>query len=439
MSSTNTAVELFSKEAEEALCGAAIGDPAVFVQVGIQPEHFYLKRLGAVWAAVESLYIRQSAIDFVTVAEELGKCGKLEEIGGQAYLAALISNAPSFLNAGEYAEIVREYAQRRQWRDLAQRIAKAAFMTAEPLALEAGAVLAELSGAISGKSTASHVGKFAEAAYNEIERRSKDPQDIWGIPTGFLDFDRITGGLQNGEIMYLTGEPGVGKSILAAQMGYQMAAAGHPGVLYSLEMSGVQVVRRLLSYMTRLSVRDMKLGTLSDEGWPVLTNAVETLIHTPLYVSDSVDWTTATLRADLARHQAEHKIEWFALDYAYLLQDGRNLSENDRTGFISAQMKSICRALDLAGIVIHSLNKEGIGNASAGGKNLRGSGQQFYDADLILHMFHAGNDRPNFVLCAFWKGRELEQPKQGFELMKLSSAPAFVTPMIRAVNVEQVR
>ena len=142
----------------------------------------------------------------------------------------------------------------------------------------------------------------------------------------------------------------------------------------------------------------------------------------PLYLSDSVHWTTASIRADLARLKIQHGVQWFVLDYAYLLRDGAGLSENDRTGMISSYIKAITRSLNMAGIVIHSLNKAGMGGGLPGGENIRGSGQQFYDTDLL--MFLVKSEIPNTVTCVFGKGRELENPKQAFELRKLEGFPA---------------
>jgi hypothetical protein len=115
-------------------------------------------------------------------------------------------------------------------------------------------------------------------------------------------------------------------------------------------------------------------------------------------------------------------VEWFVLDYAYLLQDGRGMSENDRTGIVSARMKGICRSMNMAGIVIHSMNKAGIGAAVPGMTSVRGSGQQVYDTDLLL--FLVKGETENSVMCIFGKGRELENQKQAFELIRLPGYPA---------------
>lgn len=431
MSSLST--ELFNKDAEEALVGAILINPGCFPELDVKAEHFHIHRLRWMWEAFDRLYQKGYELDFVTLTEELERAGKLEEVGGVHFLSGIVGGVPNSYHAQAYASLVKEYAQRRAWQMLAGEIARLAMDKDADLNLEAGGIINKLTNSLQVKGEAVHIRDYTQALHAELSERAGDPQEIWGIPTGFLDFDNITGGLQEGEILYISGEPGIGKSILAAQMGFQMAEKNYPGAIYSLEMPGVAMVRRRVSHMARIPVRSLKTGNVSAQEWIEFTCAVDKLNALPLYMSDTVQWSTSSLRADLSRLKAQHGIRWFVLDYAYLLQDGRGMSENDRTGFISSQLKAICRGLGLAGVIIHSLNKGGMGSdARVGGEHLRGSGQQFYDADLLL--FLVKSEMLNFVTCVFGKGRELENPKQGFELMHLPGYPAFVTPVVRAVK-----
>jgi replicative DNA helicase len=280
-----------------------------------------------------------------------------------------------------------------------------------------------------------HVNQYTRTVIEQAIERMEDPRDVWGIPTGYADFDRITGGLQPGEVLNVSGDPGIGKSIFVDQMGFQMALCDRPGVIYTLEMPGEQVVRRRLSYASRMAMREIKTGRFAPERLADLERAVEDINALPLYMSDSVHWSTASLRADLTRLKALREIEWFVLDYAYLLQDGRGLSENDKTGLISAQLKGICRSLRLAGVVILSQNKEGMREKAKTGVGLRGSGQQFYDADLILFLNEI-EDEKGAIMVTFGKGRELEESKKGFRLTRIAGFPAFgdYSPMAQGRN-----
>jgi replicative DNA helicase len=418
MSDTN----LFSREAEEAVVGSVLINPVTFTALGLEPGHFFIQRHGMIWQAFNRLYSAGTAIDFITVGDELERAEQLNEIGGHAFLTKLVNNTPSSLHVEDYAKTVKDFAHRRTWKLTAERIVKLAMDKDSDLEVEASNIVDQLLNAVQAEGSAVHISEYAQQVLEEAMERRLSPSDLWGIPTGFTDFDSITGGLQLSETLYISGEPGMGKSIMAAQMGFQMAANGYPGAIYSLEMPGAQVVRRRASADSKVLTRTIKTGKMDDGQFSQFLKVVEGYEQLPMYLSDSVHWTTASIRADLARLKIQHGIQWFVLDYAYLLRDGAGLSENDRTGMISGYLKAITRSLNVAGIVIHSLNKSGMGGGLPGGEHIRGSGQQFYDTDLL--MFLVKSEIPNTVTCVFGKGRELENPKQAFELRKLEGYPA---------------
>lgn len=417
------AITPFSREAEEALVAAVMVCPELYHSLDIDPDDFHLRRLRPVWVAIGKLVKSDSGVDITTLTETLDRMGKLDEAGGFIGLVDILSSTNYIgVNAESYARIVKDYSRRRAWLDVANKMARLAYDKESNLDQAAPLILTELSSAIRTRSAAQHISQYTRLVLDEAYERMTDPKDIWGIPTGILDFDRITGGLQPGEVLYLSGEPGVGKSMLAAQMAFQMAEKGVPGVIYSLEMPGSSVIRRRASHKAHIPSRAIKTGHITDD-FHKLVEALEAIDDLPLYLSDGVDWTTTSLRADLARMKAQHGVQWFVLDYAYLLRDGLGLSENERTGLISSQLKGVCRALNMAGIVIMSMNKSGMGGLPSG-ESLRGSNQQFYDTDLLLFVVR-DKAQDNLIRCIFGKGRELEQPKAHFELMTLSGFPAF--------------
>jgi replicative DNA helicase len=422
---------LYSEDAEKVLIGCVFISPHIYQEIDVSPEDFYIHRHGWIWDAYGRLHKGGLGIDVVTVAETLNRMDKLAEVGGMAYLAEIIAGSYIGVEAESYARIVKDYSRRRAWVNVANRMARLAFDKKSNLENEAPGVLTELTQAVRTRGAASHISNYTRQVLDEAYERMENPQDIWGIPTGFIDFDRITGGLQKSEVLNISGEPRVGKSKLAMQMAFQMAKAGHPGVIYSLEMQGEAVIRRRISHMAKVQARSIKSGRIADN-FEKVVSAVEEIDRLPLYMSDDVQWTTTSLRADLARMKAQYKIEWFVLDYAYLLKDGMGLSENDRTGLISSNLKAVCRGLELAGIVILSLNKGGMGGLPSG-ENLRGNNQQFYDADLLMFMVKA--ETPNEVKCIFGKGRELEQDEQFFSLIALPGFPAFENAALPGLSI----
>jgi replicative DNA helicase len=414
--------DLFSREAEEGVLGAVLINPVEFTTLGLEPAHFFIQRHGFIWKAYTRLYSAGAAIDFITLGDELERAGQMDEVGGAAYIAGLVNRTPSSLHAADYAATIKDFSRRRAWRNTAGKIAKLAFDKDSDLEVASGDVIDELLRAVSVEGAAVHVSEFAARVLAEAYERKENPGNIWGIPTGFSDFDNITGGLQPGEVLDLSGEPGIGKSIFAMQAGFQMAEAGEPGALYSIEMKGEAVVRRRVSHDSKVKTRAIKSGYMDDAEFAAFLQAMEAYEGIPLYLSDAADLTTAAMRADLARLKIQHGIRWFVVDYAFLLRDGAGLNDTERTGLVSSRLKTICRALDLAGIVIHSMTKEGMNSLIPEGQHIRGSGQIFYDADLLLFMME--DKMKNVVKCVFGKGRELEQPKAYFDLVRLPGFPA---------------
>lgn len=424
---------LYSKDAEYALVGSVLVMPDNFSLVDVEPDDFYLRHLRPLWQAFQMLHKSGAGIDVTTVMETLDRTGKLADVGGIAELALIASNNNYYFdNIETHARIVKDYARRRAWLEVAGNMARLAYDKEKNLEQEAPAILSSLSTAIRTKGAAQHISQFTRLVLDEAYERMADPKDIWGIPTGYVDFDRITGGLQPGEVVYLSGEPGVGKSMWAMQAAFQMAEKGHPGVIYSMEMPGTSAIRRRASHRSKIPSKAIKTGRITDN-FHKLVETLEAMDTLPLYISDDVSWTTTSLRADLARMKAQHNAKWFVLDYAYLLKDGIGLSENDRTGIISAQLKGVCRALDMAGIVIMSMNKSGMGGLPQG-ENLRGNNQQFYDTDLLLFLVRS-KEQQNVVRCVFGKGRELESSKQHFELVALDGFPGFENAVSREINL----
>jgi replicative DNA helicase len=234
---------------------------------------------------------------------------------------------------------------------------------------------------------------YLTQAYNFVDERHAHPGGVWGIPTGFKDFDILTGGLQLTELLLVAGQAGVGKSILIMQMAQQIAEQKYPGALYSLEMLGRSIGVRALSAASGIPSRTLKSGGMTDDQWPQFARAVEVQESFPIYMSDNEFWTTAGLRADLARLKRQANIQWFMVDYSYLIADGQGiLNETERTQLVIAALKGICKSLNLAGIVIHSLNKLG---------ELRGSGQIKYEADVVLNVTMPDEMHPENIRCSF--------------------------------------
>jgi replicative DNA helicase len=421
-----------SREAEEALIGAALMSPDLIQGIDLDTEDFYIHRNRMVWDALSALSRRGIEPDLVTVTDHLESRGQLSDVGGPAALISLINTTPTALRAGNYAGIIRDKAQRRRAILAASELARAAYDETKDLADSAASVVDNLTMGIRPRNGAVHVRQFIDQVYADTEDAYNNPRKVWGISTGFTDFDTATGGLQPGEVLYIGGEPGVGKSILSMQMGFNMGLAGQPGAIYSLEMLGRQVLRRTLSARSKVATRKLKTGEMSDVDWSDFTAACEAVSEAPIYLCDESNLTTAALRADLARLKARHGITWFVLDYLYLMADGMGkLDPNQRTEVLSARTKNMTKELELVGITVNSVTKDGMdAEAPPSKKNIRGSGQVIHDADLIGFLTNhipemGGANNPNMRTFIFAKGREMENPRGAFHLVKFPDYPAF--------------
>lgn len=433
-------LELFSKDAEDAVIGAVLIDQSVLFGITLDPEDFYIHRNRFVWEAVRNLDLKGQAIDFITVTDELERIGKLAEVGGAAYLAELINATVTTMHAEEYAGIVKDRSKRRQWLRLAQEIAKAAGDLDVDLDAKAGQFVDRMVRSSRSSGGAVHISHFNHRLARQVDERCKDPRDIWGIPTGFTDLDKLTGGLQKGEVLVLTADPGIGKSTLAVQIGFQ-AASGcgpdmkpipnipheqHPGAIYSLEMVGEQVVRRIASFYSKVPASLLKSGRLTDYQRQDFLKALAYMDELPVYMSDEVHWTTTSLRADIARMKTMYGIEWFIVDYLFLMQDGGGkLTETELTNVVSRNLKGIAKDLGVAGLIIHSKNKAG---------EMRGSKQVSFDGDVIIDMEPEKNI-PNVVNCVVRKGRDIEDSRKIFSLVRKTGFPAFDNAMVRKVDL----
>jgi len=260
-----------------------------------------------------------------------------------------------------------------------------------------------------------------------------------GLKTGFKNLDEILGGLEQKTMMLIMGVPAVGKSMFTMQIGLQMAAS-YPGAIYSLEMQGKSVIRRMISGFGRISAGSLKSGQMTAEEQSRYNSTVKMMETRRLYISDLADWNLFSLRSELTKQKVKHGIKWFVLDYMYLMSDEIQQDEIRRTTTISTGLKKICSDLNLVGIIVHSLNKEGFDNGAIPTmKNVRGSGQVVYNADIILALSEVAKDlglnhgldalsegqRKNIRALWVLKGRELQYTKQFALFTKMPDYPIF--------------
>ena len=428
----------YNREAEEAVLGGVFIDPDSFDDLAAFLTHndFYIHRHRWIWEAFIHLHEQCTPLDILTITEELDRAGQLSKLGGPAYLTALLNQVPTSLNIEAYARMVQGEAVRRRILTACNQAVQLAYdqsQTAESILFQASEKFSMLAATANlGREVESLSGVLSRE-YDDLKARVADPKEIWGIATGLPKLDKETGGLQTGELTFLAGEPGVGKSYLALTIADHMAGNGVPGAFISLEMKKGKIVQRLLSGRSGVKSRAMRSGFLGEDDWSGITRAVAELESLPLYLDDrSTD--CAGLRSMLHRLKRERKIKWFILDYLLKLTDiGKD--DTEKTAHISWALKTTCHDLDLAGVVLHSITKAGMDTAGDPVKAwLRGSGQLLHDADniFVLTGYAPGSggmvteqEKKNRATLWMKKGRELEDSRFLIHLVRKSPSPFF--------------
>lgn len=384
-----------SREAEEALIGAVLINPQAIDVIDLEPSDFYIHRNGWVWKACQALRDKNEVIDFVTVTEMLDVMGHLAEIGGAAYITKLTNNVPSSLHADSYAKRVRDTSIRRQTLAKANELARVAYDETNDIVEERANIAVELA-VTSNDDGAVPFGTWMADGYDYLEELSTKPREHAGLSTGLGDLDKVFGdGLLSG-LNLLLGPPGVGKSILAQTIGLNFVDDNIPGVFYAGEMYWRDMYLRFMSSLTSQKVSDLRKGKVD---FFKLTALIDETNDKPFWVDDPKRMKTPQLRADLTRLKAEYDIKWMVFDYLDDLKDFEGKVEGwRRSEILATRLQDMLVELDICGLVIHELTKEGYGKRTMGG--MAGGKKVAYRAvsavQLIDHLPKDGEPKKDF-------------------------------------------
>jgi replicative DNA helicase len=388
-----------SRDAEEAVIGSVLIDPEVFNDLiplmTAGPNEFYIHRLRFIWESFERLSARKCPIDSLTVSEELDDMGRLDEIGGSAYLTALLNQVPTTLHAEAYAQIMISCRIRRDLLSAANKIATLAYDQSLDITQATtdavSAVTKATEGAVTGVTcTAQEV--FSQA-YNRLDLLSRQPADaLPGIPTGLIDVDRILGGgLQKGRLYTIAGRPGQGKTA------FLLSAAHHAsfnrryrGVFFSLEMSNDELADRLLAMDQKIDGQKISTGKIGDEDWPSIVQGIENGSNAPLLFDDTPGLTPLQLLAKCKRIQASMRLDYVMLDYLGLMSVGKHTENRvQEVSYISRTLKQIARELKVPLFAAHQLSREveRRGSNEPQLSDLRDSGSIEQDSDCVMFLY----------------------------------------------------
>ncbi|MBF1664672.1 MULTISPECIES: replicative DNA helicase [Rothia] len=378
--------------AEQSVLGGMLlsKDAIADVVESLRASDFYKPAHETIYEAILSLYGHGSPADAITVADELKKRGELTRVGGASYIHTLIASVPTAANAQYYAEIVKEHAIMRRLIEAGTKIAQLGYANETEVDTLVDQAQAEIYAVTDGNAKEDYVS-FSEAleeTINEIDANSNRPDGVYGVPTDFIEFDELTGGLHGGQMIVIAARPGVGKSTLAldiarsASIHHQMTT-----VFFSLEMSRTELAMRILSAEGKISMGRLKKGDLDTEGWTNLATLQGRIDSAPLFIDDSPNMTLMEIRAKCRRLKQRNDLKLVVLDYLQLMSSGKKVeSRQQEVSEFSRSLKLLAKELDVPVIALSQLNR---GSEQRTDKrpmvsDLRESGSIEQDADMVI-------------------------------------------------------
>ena len=390
-----------SIEAESSVLGGLLLDNGAWDRVAdlVTDSDFYRYEHRLVYSAIATLVNGSKPADVVTVYEHLQNLGKADDAGGLAYLNSLAQYVPSAANIRRYAEIVRERAILRKLVAASDEIATAAFNTqgrpvdkildeAEQKIFNIGEEGSRMKEGFQGMDT------LVVELLDRVEEMANNPNDITGVPTGFVDLDRMTSGLQAGDLVVLAARPSMGKTAFAINIAEHVALnEGLPVAVFSMEMGASQLAVRIVGSIGRINQTHLRNGKLTDDEWPRLTEAIEKLRNVSLHIDETPGLTPSELRAN-ARRLARQcgKLGLIVVDYLQLMSGSGSTGGDNRAtelGEISRGLKMLAKELQCPVIALSQLNRsvEQRTDKRPMMSDLRESGAIEQDADIIMFIY----------------------------------------------------
>ena len=350
-------------DAEQSVLGAMLESREAIANVIeiLDVEDFYKPAHGEIYDTILSLHARGEAPDAITVAEELARRGKLDYIGGRPYILGLIEAYPTASSAGSYARIVEEHALLRRLISAGNEIQEIGFSLPESVddAVDEAEEIIYSVGDKRLRDDIQPIRPLLTQSMIDIETLYDRGESVTGLATGFTDLDEMTSGLQPSNLIILAARPAMGKSSMLNDFALNIAMRQNvPVVLFSLEMSRHEIVKRFLASESRVDAQRLNKGSLQEQDWTRLSAALGRLAETPIFIDDSANITLMEMRAKCRRLKAKHGLGLVIIDYLQLMQSPRK-SENrqQEVSEISRSLKIMAKELNLPVICASQLNR----------------------------------------------------------------------------------
>ena len=384
-------------EAECGVLGSIIIDPEAIVQVSdfLHADDFYRDAHHTIYEVILQLYEEHEPADFITICDELERRNKLEEVGGASYITSLINQVPTSGNVEFYARIVERTAILRRLIHAAGQIAAIAYEEGDAdIALDKAEQLIFNISQRHARSDFTHMRDVLAEYMNKLDKLHERRGTIVGVPTGFTDLDRITGGLQKSDLIVLAARPGIGKSSLALSLAHNAALKYYTSIaVFSLEMSKDQLAQRLLSMDAGIDQQRLRTGIIEEDEWDRIVYAMDTLSESNIWIDDTAGISTMEMRSKARRLQAEHGIDLIIVDYLQLMQatigGKRNENRVQEISEISRSLKGLARELNIPVLALAQLSRAVESRQSKVPQlsDLRESGSIEQDSDIVMFIY----------------------------------------------------
>ena len=425
-----------NRQAEEAVLGSVLINPESYYDVAqvLEADNFYIIRNRWIWEVFTYLHENRIPIDILTLSEELDNRNQLEEIGGQVYLMSLINQTPSSLNAQAYARIVEETSVRRRMLTAANEMAKLAYQEDKDIESIINSVEQTVFN-ISERRTKRDllpIQAVISEYYDKVSMLSARSDEIFGVPTGLIDLDRLLGGMQKSDLLIVAGRPASGKT------GFLLTVAKNTAIIhkkhvaiFSLEMSNEQLVQRMIAQETNINTQRLRSGKIEEHEWDSFAQAVEVLSNTKIFLDDTPALTPFQLRTKCRRLHLEHHIDLILVDYIQLMSgDTRTENRVQEVSYISRNLKTLARELNVPVLAAAQLSRavEQRSDKRPMLSDLRESGSLEQDADVVMFLHKkeddmAETDRSQLVELMVAKHRN--GPTKNIELIFLKDLAQF--------------
>ena len=382
------------KEIEDAVLGALMLERDAYAIVCdlLRPESFYDPGNQKIYAAINKLGVMQQPIDMLTVTQQLRADGALDDVGGPVRISELTSNVASAAHIEYHARIVAQKFLARRLISFCSEIEKKSFDESydiDDLLQEAECKLFEISQG-NLKKDFTQIDPVINSAMEQIEAAGKRESGLSGLQTGFHNLDKLTSGWQNSDLIIIAARPAMGKTAFVLSMAKNMAVDYNtPVAIFSLEMSNLQLVNRLISNVCEIEGEKIKSGRLSRQEWEQLNSRVRSLFSAPLYVDDSPSLSILELRTKARRLVKEHGVKIIIIDYLQLMNaTGMKFgSREQEVSMISRSLKQLAKELNIPVIALSQLSRKveerNDGNKRPQLSDLRESGAIEQDADIV--------------------------------------------------------